>query len=157
MLRIINYQSGPSPKPKPQTRQIQCPIVTVPAIDSSASRASICRCRKYNFSVHVQGHRRATGGFSGEGLRCDHDNYPRRDDPKTVSKHEQVSAESFIRRNGVLTVYLLHRTSVLFVSISFIILMIISLVWLVFYYVQRFRYLQSKDKQSVSGVLVNYS
>lgn len=44
----------------------------------------------------------------------------------------------------------MNRTSVLFVSISFIILMIISLVWLVFYYVQRFRYLQSKDKQSVS-------
>ena len=43
----------------------------------------------------------------------------------------------------------MNRTSVLFVSISFIILMIISLVWLVFYYVQRFRYLQSKDKQSV--------
>lgn len=48
----------------------------------------------------------------------------------------------------------MNRTSVLFVSISFIILMIISLVWLVFYYVQRFRYLQSKDKQSVSRVLV---
>lgn len=44
----------------------------------------------------------------------------------------------------------MNRTSVLFVSISFIILMVISLVWLVFYYVQRFRYLQSKDKQSVS-------
>lgn len=41
------------------------------------------------------------------------------------------------------------RTSVLFVSISFIVLMIISLIWLVFYYVQRFRYLQTKDKQSV--------
>lgn len=46
----------------------------------------------------------------------------------------------------------MNRTSVLFVSISFIILMVISLVWLVFYYVQRFRYLQSKDKQSVSRV-----
>uniref|UniRef100_A0A182PSD2 RING-type domain-containing protein n=1 Tax=Anopheles epiroticus TaxID=199890 RepID=A0A182PSD2_9DIPT len=42
----------------------------------------------------------------------------------------------------------INRTSVLFVSISFIVLMIISLVWLVFYYVQRFRYLQTKDKQS---------
>ena len=34
------------------------------------------------------------------------------------------------------------RTSVLFVSISFVILMVISLAWLIFYYVQRFRYLQ---------------
>lgn len=31
--------------------------------------------------------------------------------------------------------------------------MIISLVWLVFYYVQRFRYLQTKDKQSVSQLV----
>jgi hypothetical protein len=38
------------------------------------------------------------------------------------------------------------RTSVLFVSVSFIILMIISLAWLVFYYVQRFRYIHAKDQ-----------
>lgn len=44
----------------------------------------------------------------------------------------------------------IFRTSVLFVSISFIVLMIISFVWLVFYYVQRFRYLQTKDRKSVS-------
>ncbi|XP_075234439.1 ring finger protein goliath isoform X4 [Lycorma delicatula] len=39
-------------------------------------------------------------------------------------------------------------TSVLFVSISFIVLMIISLAWLVFYYVQRFRYIHAKDRLS---------
>lgn len=38
------------------------------------------------------------------------------------------------------------RTSVLFVSISFVILMVISLAWLVFYYVQRFRYIHAKDR-----------
>lgn len=32
--------------------------------------------------------------------------------------------------------------------------MIISLVWLIFYYVQRFRYLQTKDRKSVSGFFV---
>ncbi|XP_063852364.1 E3 ubiquitin-protein ligase RNF128-like isoform X2 [Scylla paramamosain] len=37
-------------------------------------------------------------------------------------------------------------TSVLFVSVSFIILMSISLAWLVFYYVQRFRYIHAKDR-----------
>jgi hypothetical protein len=42
----------------------------------------------------------------------------------------------------------LNRTSVLFLTISFVILMIISLVWLIFYYFQRFRYLQTKDRQS---------
>ena len=38
------------------------------------------------------------------------------------------------------------RTSVLFVSVSFIILMLISLAWLIFYYVQRFRYIHAKDQ-----------
>jgi hypothetical protein len=42
----------------------------------------------------------------------------------------------------------LTPTSVLFVTISFIILMLISVLWLVIYYFQRFRYLQTKDKQS---------
>ncbi|KAL1129590.1 hypothetical protein AAG570_012535 [Ranatra chinensis] len=41
-----------------------------------------------------------------------------------------------------------NRTSVLFVSISFVILMVISLAWLVFYYIQRFRYLHAKDRLS---------
>ena len=38
------------------------------------------------------------------------------------------------------------RTSVLFVSVSFMILMLISLAWLVFYYIQRFRYIHAKDQ-----------
>ncbi|RXN01907.1 RING finger protein 150 [Acipenser ruthenus] len=43
------------------------------------------------------------------------------------------------------------RTSVVFVSISFIVLMIISLAWLVFYYIQRFRYANARDRnQSLS-------
>ena len=42
-----------------------------------------------------------------------------------------------------------NRTSVLFVSISFIVLMVISLAWLVFYYIQRFRYAHTKDRLAV--------
>ncbi|KAA0722066.1 RING finger protein 150 [Triplophysa tibetana] len=38
------------------------------------------------------------------------------------------------------------RTSVVFISISFIILMIISLAWLVFYYIQRFCYTSARDR-----------
>lgn len=34
--------------------------------------------------------------------------------------------------------------------------MIISLVWLIFYYVQRFRYLQTKDRKSVRPHLVHF-
>uniref|UniRef100_H3ABF7 Ring finger protein 150 n=1 Tax=Latimeria chalumnae TaxID=7897 RepID=H3ABF7_LATCH len=41
------------------------------------------------------------------------------------------------------------RTSVVFVSISFIVLMIISLAWLVFYYIQRFRYANARDRSQV--------
>ncbi|XP_066939137.1 RING finger protein 150-like isoform X4 [Macrobrachium rosenbergii] len=40
----------------------------------------------------------------------------------------------------------INRTSVLFVSVSFIILMMISLAWLIFYYIQRFRYIHAKDR-----------
>eukprot|EP00795_Rhopilema_esculentum_P000399 gene399-10066_t len=39
------------------------------------------------------------------------------------------------------------KTSVLFVLVSFILLMCISLAWLVFYYVQRFRYFYARDKK----------
>ena len=42
-----------------------------------------------------------------------------------------------------------NPTSVLFVSVSFIVLMVISLAWLVFYYVQRFRYVHARDKTEV--------
>ncbi|XP_037087138.1 protein goliath-like, partial [Pollicipes pollicipes] len=40
----------------------------------------------------------------------------------------------------------LNKTSVLFVSVSFILLMVISLAWLLFYYAQRFRYIHAKDR-----------
>lgn len=45
---------------------------------------------------------------------------------------------------------ILFRTSVLFVSITFIILIIISLAWLIFYYVQRFRYSHARERFTVS-------
>lgn len=48
----------------------------------------------------------------------------------------------FDRRNS-----LNHRSSVLFVTISFIIVMVISMMWLVVYYYQRFRYLQTKENE----------
>ncbi|KPI98196.1 Protein goliath [Papilio xuthus] len=50
-----------------------------------------------------------------------------------------------------------NKTSVLFVSISFIVLMVISLAWLVFYYIQRFRYIHAKDRLSVCILLLLYS
>lgn len=46
----------------------------------------------------------------------------------------------------------INKTSVLFVSISFIVLMIISLAWLVFYYIQRFRYAHAKERLSVRAL-----
>lgn len=44
------------------------------------------------------------------------------------------------------------KTSVLFVLVSFILLMCISLAWLVFYYVQRFRYFYARDKKEVCNI-----
>lgn len=43
----------------------------------------------------------------------------------------------------------INKTSMLFLSISFIVLMIISLAWLIFYYVQRSRYTYAKQRLSV--------
>lgn len=45
----------------------------------------------------------------------------------------------------------ISKTSVLFVSISFVVLMIVSLAWLVFYYIQRFRYSHAKERLAVSS------
>lgn len=63
---------------------------------------------------------------------------------------------SLIEKNLNVTIYItigtrnlqkfVSRTSVVFVSISFIVLMIISLAWLVFYYIQRFRYANARDR-----------
>ncbi|KAH8373539.1 hypothetical protein KR200_010342 [Drosophila serrata] len=66
----------------------------------------------------------------------------------TLDQGYNVTMSIIEGRRGVRTVSSLNRTSVLFVSISFIVLMIISLVWLIFYYIQRFRYMQAKDQQS---------
>ena len=51
----------------------------------------------------------------------------------------------------------INKTSVLFVSISFIVLMIISLAWLVFYYIQRFRYAHAKERLSVSILQIQFT
>ncbi|XP_061240108.1 RING finger protein 150 isoform X1 [Bos javanicus] len=66
---------------------------------------------------------------------------------------------SLLERNITVTMYItigtrnlqkyVSRTSVVFVSISFIVLMIISLAWLVFYYIQRFRYANARDRNQL--------
>ncbi|XP_016977263.1 protein goliath [Drosophila rhopaloa] len=66
----------------------------------------------------------------------------------TLDRGSNVTISIIEGRRGVRTVSSVNRTSVLFVSIAFIVLMIISLVWLIFYYIQRFRYMQAKDQQS---------
>nr|XP_002124964.1 RING finger protein 150 [Ciona intestinalis] len=40
----------------------------------------------------------------------------------------------------------LERTSIIFVSVSFMILMLVSLAWLIFYYIQRLRILQAHNR-----------
>ncbi|XP_029114784.1 RING finger protein 150a isoform X2 [Scleropages formosus] len=70
------------------------------------------------------------------------------------SKGREIAA--LLERNVTVTMHItigtrnlqkyVSRTSVVFVSISFIVLMIISLAWLVFYYIQRFRYANARDR-----------
>lgn len=72
-------------------------------------------------------------------------------------KGREITA--LLERNIVITLHItigtrnlqkyVSRTSVVFVSISFIILMIISLAWLVFYYIQRFRYASARNRNQV--------
>lgn len=66
---------------------------------------------------------------------------------KKIDNFEKVFVQlkagtRFDKRSG-----LNHRSSVLFVTISFIIVMVISMLWLVVYYYQRFRYLQTKENE----------
>ena len=55
-----------------------------------------------------------------------------------------------IKKGEKVEKYVDSQTSILFVSVSFVVLMVISLAWLVFYYVQRFRYHHARDKTEVS-------
>lgn len=64
-----------------------------------------------------------------------------------IDKHEHVFVSIRIGKADERNINLSHRSSVLFVTISFIIVMVISMLWLVVYYYQRFRYLQTKENE----------
>lgn len=64
---------------------------------------------------------------------------------KNATIYVQITAGQHYRTGK----WKVNPTSVLFVSVSFIVLMVISLAWLVFYYVQRFRYVHARDKTEV--------
>ncbi|RUS77289.1 hypothetical protein EGW08_014953 [Elysia chlorotica] len=59
-----------------------------------------------------------------------------------------VVVEMEIHRGGILTPdgANMNNSSVLFVSISFIIIVIISVAWLMFYYIRKFRYSHAKER-----------
>ncbi|KAI5609243.1 RING finger protein 150 precursor, partial [Silurus asotus] len=73
-----------------------------------------------------------------------------------IPEHRGRELVLLLERNVTVTMHItigtrnlqkyVSRTSVVFVSISFIVLMIISLAWLVFYYIQRFRYATARDR-----------
>lgn len=66
-----------------------------------------------------------------------------------VDNGTRVSMNLSVGRMNALHYSTINKTSMLFLSISFIVLMIISLAWLVFYYVQRSRYTYAKQRLSV--------
>lgn len=45
----------------------------------------------------------------------------------------------------------INRGSLVFVSISFIVLMIISSAWLIFYFIQKIRYTNARDRSQVTA------
>ena len=47
----------------------------------------------------------------------------------------------------------INRGSLVFVSISFIVLMIISSAWLIFYFIQKIRYTNARDRSQVTLTL----
>jgi len=47
----------------------------------------------------------------------------------------------------------INRGSLVFVSISFIVLMIISSAWLIFYFIQKIRYTSARDRSQVPAAL----
>lgn len=63
----------------------------------------------------------------------------------TIKVGQTTTSPTTTATNGQFTA---NNTSVLFVSISFIVLIIISLAWLVFYYIQRCRYTNAKERLS---------
>ncbi|CAH1777298.1 unnamed protein product, partial [Owenia fusiformis] len=65
-----------------------------------------------------------------------------------VDNGTKVMMSITVGRNVINNYTQINKTSVLFVSVSFIVLMIISLAWLVFYYIQRFRYAHAKERLS---------
>ena len=77
-----------------------------------------------------------------------------------IDLYESVSESNGKRIDCVITVgthyvdrrWKVSRTSVLFVLVSFILLMCISLAWLVFYYVQRFRHIYINDRREVTMI-----
>lgn len=94
---------------------------------------------------------------AGAGFKMEHQNHP---EVVAVSVPYNVGDKiiSAMNHSTVFVMISFDRTiegrkintiSVLFVSVSFIVLMVISLAWLVFYYVQRFRFLYARDKTEV--------
>ncbi len=75
---------------------------------------------------------------------------------KLVDNGTKVMVYISVGRHQTTQYSSINKTSVLFVSISFIVLMIISLAWLVFYYIQRFRYAHAKERLSVSFILHSF-
>lgn len=66
---------------------------------------------------------------------------------KLINKYNEVFVSITAGTRLDKTISMNHRSSVLFVTISFIVVMVISMLWLVVYYYQRFRYLQTKENE----------
>ena len=66
-----------------------------------------------------------------------------------INQHPPVTCDILVGTHYVDRRWKVSRTSVLFVLVSFVLLMCISLAWLVFYYIQRFRHIYRNDRKEV--------
>ena len=71
---------------------------------------------------------------------------------ESIINGNEIQCEITVGTHYVDRRWKVSRTSVLFVLVSFILLMCISLAWLVFYYVQRFRHIYINDRREVSFI-----
>lgn len=67
---------------------------------------------------------------------------------KLIDNGTRVIVYISIAENFHRTASNINKTSVLFVSVSFIVLMVVSLGWIIFYYVQKCRYIHAKERLS---------
>ena len=142
------------PSPVPQTERW---IALIPQSNNCTCKDKLVLAEKNNVSAAIiYQYGCEDPDYIGHGIvsvvisKSDADNLINIYDPQHPNRiHCEITkGKKYIEKQ-----FRVSKTSVLFVLVSFILLMCISLAWLVFYYVQRFRHIYRNDRKEVS---INY-